>query len=498
MSKKLLTLLLFPLLSLGSCASDRVEEELETLSSIERKSIVTREESTEERLKLKALYEKTLRLKNEFRSYYSPSSEREILRMSNDILKNNIYNLNGSLFHIIGVNPSGEKVSLSTAGTSVWGNKTGEEVFHIKALPSAVGIPYIIYKDENKKVLGAGSLNINGQKKSMAYIGPNNNNWFGFGWDIIPTDKGLFIENDMVYTKNDEPATMDNIEKRVLACSSISNGKVALVSRDEKDATQMFSIVPQDKFHILGIRYFSDGEQASLAIHNLDVVKGLGDEVVILDSLSHYTSNDYNSFGDLRAKVTKMSNIKIEKTYTNNTYKDMPVDMYFDKRVRQYSTYNEVSGIKFSELLNSQFPLPFIEGQVLKYSPKNTHSPKVFYKSNYIDRDLKGVLYLMISPRTEATVEYSYSVYSIELPYLVFLTPVNSDNIVCALGVWKGYIYTEQDTDKHRFHKTPIDSGGDDEEIIFEMDNYDLERLGYKENEDGFRATSSIRKRIHL
>ncbi len=499
MSKKLFALLLFPLLSLGSCTSNQVEEDLGVFPSIEKENIVTREESSDEKLKLKALYEKSLRLKNEFRSYYLPNSESYFLRTSNEIMKYNFHNLNGSLYYIVGTNSSNEKVSLTTSGTSVWARKKGEP-FYIESLPSMIGIPYLIYKNKDRELLGAGSLKTDRQKKSVAYIGPNNDNWFGSGWDIVPTDKGLFIENDMVYTKNDEPATMDNIEKRVLACSSIDNGRVALVSRNEKDATQMFSIVPQDKFHILGIRYFSDADQVSQAIYNLDIVKSLGDEIVILDSLSKYSiSNDYNSFGNLRAKVRKMSSITIEKTYTNDTYKDIPVDMYFDKRVRQYSTYKEASGLKFTELSNSEFPLPVIKGETLKYSPKGTLSTKASYKATHINRDLKGVLYLMVSPRTKATIEYTYSVYSVELPYLVFLTPVEgrSDKIACAFGVWKGNLYTEQDTDKHRFHKTPIDSG-DDEEIIFEMNNYDLERLGYKENKDDFRASTSIRRRIHL
>lgn len=304
----------------------------------------------------------------------------------------------------------------------------------------------------------------------------------------------------MIYTKNDEPATMGNIENRVLSCSSYDNGRVMLVSQDEKDATQMFSILPQEKFRVLGIRYFADGSKVDNAIYDRDILKSIGDEVMILDNLSSYNTTNDNNYGrECRAKITKMSDVKVKKTYVNDTYQEVPVDMVFDKRVRQYSSYEEVRGMTFSALSNSKFILPTITHETLKYSPRDIRSPQAHYKANYIIRDLNGILYLLISPRTKATIEYTYSVYRVELPYLILLTPENSssDKIVHAFGMWKGYLYTEQDSDKHSFHKIPIDNG-DDDEVIFEMSNSDLVRMGYRESESELRSLTTLRKRIHL
>ena len=506
MSKKLPTLLLLPLLGLGSgCSSDHMKEDIiDSPIKIGTETIVIKEGSTKENLKRKILYEKAQHSKSKLRSFYLDHQEKEILRLASKLLNNNFYNLNGGLYQILGTTANRNQVGLTTSGNSVWGNRMPGDSFYIEALPSIMGVPYIIYKKNTEKnFLGAGSLQRGGTKKSVAYIGPNSDSLFGSGWDIIPTEKGLLMKNDMVYTKNDESPTMSNVEKRVLACSSLDNGRIILASQDENDATQMFSIVPQEKFDILGIRYFLNGSQLLQAVYDRDIPKSLGDEVLIIDSLATYKdTNDYGYTGELRAKVSQMPDIKVERIYTNNTYGEVPVDLYFDKRVRQYSTYEEACGIKFPVLSNSEFPIPSINGQALKYSPRNVRTAKAPYKSNYIDRDLKGVLYLLISPRTKATVEYTYSVYRIELPYLIFLSPSNStsDKIVYTLGIWKGYIYAEQDSDKHRFRKTAIDNndGGNNDEIIFELSNSDLLRSGYKVSKSYLRSASTMTKRIHL
>ncbi len=489
MNKLLLSLLA---LSLWACSQEKMED-LQNPDEQPKQALaqgeITVDGSSPRNLELKKLYERErlkqekLRTLNGAFSQYNPLNS-----LIKSVLDRNMFILNGSTYQIGNKDKSGQTGYLYTnaRGVVLIGNRGGD--FYLRSMPASTGIPYLISqgKAPSEKYLGAGVITLTNQSIPLLR---SNNDLFGAGWDIIPTESGLVFECDMIYTKNaSEPASFYNIEKRVLTSGAMNAPTSTLEAYDKSNSKQVFSITPQGSFKVLGIRYYSDINQIQSTLYSLDEARLVHDSYAIADSLVG-NSADLDAQMGLRMSITKLSDFVVTRTYENTTHQEVSWDVFFDETVNNYSIYKEKTGITMPQVSNARFHLPTIKKQKIVCNVKGSQGLPVKYTSQQHTRKLDAVLHALVSPRTKATISYTYSKYRVKIPYIVYLSPTNDENKhIRVLGVWEGDIYTEHDEDRHYFSKVSLDNNnedviiiddGDDEVIDFSFTTAELERFGY-------------------
>lgn len=484
-------------LQIISCnKEDAMPKKVTESSSIET---VSTEGTSKEKLHLKSLYEKSISKASGLRNLSSQYENSIYSDIANGCLHSNIYTLGGT-YYISHRDQGKQEVRLrTTSDGSVWTNSPNGDEFTIKALPAHIGIPYLISHSE--KYLGAGVLTSAGKKTSVAFMRADKSDLMGAGWSITPTEKGLVLTNDMFYTKNDESPNMWNIEHRVLTSSN--NGRATLSSFDKNMSTQYFSIIPKGGFRVLGIRYFYTHSEVSDALYNSRILKTIDSDRQIHTALESSTEYPSTSPINFELEIQKTGELKVKRTFINKSEKDLELDLLFDDDIHQFSSFKEIANLTIPELHKMELPIPEINNNSIWDKSMDRASITAPYGVvSSKTRSLNGILYLLISPKTEGEVEYTYSRYRLKLPYVVFLRKVgekNTNKVIKITGIWEGDIYIEDDSDRHTFTKRPI--GGntdDDDDFIIEMSNKELYDLGHLVRNNEARSLRSTIKRIRL
>lgn len=216
-------------------------------------------------------------------------------------------------------------------------------------------------------------------------------------------------------------------------------------------------------------------------------------------------ASDFEAREGLKMSISRESDISVTRTYENSSYEEVAWDVFFDKTVKQFSNFDERTGISMPQLSGKSLVLPtVVKNNVVCQPDRVDDAVGTYGVYQYKPRQLRAVLYALVSPRSKATITYTYSVFRVKIPYIVYLVSKNDANkVVRVFGVWEGTIFAEADQDRHFFKKESIDADPNDDSFIIEDDSdeviefshttLELEKMGYI-NRDGLRAITQPKR----
>ncbi len=494
----------------GACSQEEslVDRVASSPKEISEQGMFTANGSTPENLKLRALYERLRREK--FRMFGFEHNYTPMQNLQRELLDRNIFLLDGASY-FIGYKDNTGKVlyAAETPHRSLVLSSSGSE-FRIKSMPASTGIPFLIFREGagSKRYLGSGEYTPAWSQKSISIPWLRLDvDMMGLGWDIEPREKGLVLECDMIYTKETANSNggYGSIEQRVLTSqSSKGYNLMSLEAYDEKNIKQHFVISPKGEYRVLGVRYFATLDSIQSSLYNLDATRGLDKAYTIKEGLE-VNASDFEAREGLKMSISRESDISVTRTYENSSYEEVAWDVFFDKTVKQFSNFDERTGISMPQLSGKSLVLPtVVKNNVVCQPDRVDDAVGTYGVYQYKPRQLRAVLYALVSPRSKATITYTYSVFRVKIPYIVYLVSKNDANkVVRVFGVWEGTIFAEADQDRHFFKKESIDADPNDDSFIIEDDSdeviefshttLELEKMGYI-NRDGLRAITQPKR----
>lgn len=312
------------------------------------------------------------------------------------------------------------------------------------------------------------------------------------GWDIRRRKEGIYaITSDMVR----ELRGFDYLPY-VWECRPGSMN-VHLALEDEKSEQQNFSLHACGRYRIVGIRFARTMEKLYSLLHTsnpyLEVEESPYDERYILGKENTPVLIEEQSFF-------------VTKSFTNTSTSEVPYDMYFDETKEVRSSFAPIHTINFNienENVSESF-IPFVRNDTLVTDiglndqdlslTFHTKKDKAYKK----EIKLRGVLNLLVRPRSTVTISYKYTAYRASAYYVMFLQDTKNPNSICKIGgYWNGTIYAESMKNKHKFSSKSLDkvvTDTGDEDVDFEA----TEEEASERSSSRTHSLRSIRSKINV
>lgn len=326
--------------------------------------------------------------------------------------KMNVYYLdNANVFFKI-VTPSRENMTYSNSANQKvsFQNSSYNSLFRIKSPPSIMGVNFLIQpQSKDSWFLVSQKMMPDPGEEPIVFMYQSNKSSsppLTISWDLEPYGSGYFyLLNDALMWSSDDPW-------RPTRGGYLRNSKekgVVLVHPKDKTYSDRFLVEPQCDFRI-------------------------GDTTVDINS-------SYLVVEENRPDVITVS-------YKNELRRAVEYDVVVKKSYRMWSSFRDLSGLAF-KIPSEESPyvsIPTVKGG--KLVTRNDTQVITRITDNYINTTLRAIVPVTIPPRTEVTVKYSFSSYSVECPYNTKLVAINKPNLmVDRKGIWHTTMYVDDQLD---------------------------------------------------
>lgn len=445
----------------------------------------------EDHQKRKRISSKMARSSNSFMPPDEPISDKQVLNANLFVLDGELYGISPASATDLYLYSSGKDALSGFSKVSF--DSDDKAKFRILSAPASSGYSNLIKSAEGEDLyLGSGKLN---NQQDIAYV--RNNSGWGAGWDIKPKGNGYFIiENSHAFKHTpSEGGGYGSFEYLVLDKANggethFRSNLACLNVKTPNNDNQSMRITPSSDYIFKGVRFFGNMKDFNNALYD----KKSPENIPFLIEQCDIEENVLYP----PISIEKVRTFTSTREYNNDTNRDQEYDMYFDDKMYLSSRFSERKGLNFKWATNTGIPLPYIkEGEILSSNLANWTS---VYNRYGRERTLQGMLPLVISPRTEVKVTYTYALYRVTIPYIIYLESLsvrqkddNTPAIGKIVGLWTGDIVAQDLIGQHHYERKKKDDSDEIEFGIIE-DEIDFRT----DNKDYHLRSSSPRKRIRL
>lgn len=338
--------------------------------------------------------------------------------------------------------------------------------FFFRPLPPSLGMNYLIVADSWESNAEVCIGENPGKTMRFAIIDPPASRW-SKGWDLVRCGDGRYtIASDLVQEyKNGEfvPYVWESNH-------GSEDIRVALEEKGKK--AQEFALRPLGRYKIINIRFARTLSKLNSLIRTSNPQEECQEDL---------TEDEIRYNGRYTPSWEKTSTFTATRTFTNTSSEEVPYDMYFDDKYVVRSAFTPFKTVEFDSLMNEKYASTFTpiirnDSLVTDISSKDTESNRFNmypYTTQSREKKLKGVLNLLVRPRSTVTITYTYTSYTVTTYFVAFLQKEGDPSVVYkVVGFWRGDVCAENSKNKHKFKSESLDpnqgEGDDDDDVDFE------------------------------